>query len=66
MNNYKFNKKVLVSRLVKINTSREIKDFLEKLEEPTVNLNFFKGLLEINNKEFYLGSSSAIKKILEL
>jgi len=66
MNNYKFNKKVSVSRFVKINTSREIKDFLEKLEEPTVNLNFFKGLLEINNKEFYLGSSSAIKKISEL
>jgi len=66
MNNYKFNKKVSVSRLVKINTSQEIKNFLEELEEPTVNLNFFKGLLEINNKEFYLGSSSAIKKILEL
>jgi len=66
MNNYKFNKKVSVSRLVKINTSQEIKNFLEKLEEPTVNLNFFNGLLEINNKEFYLGSSSAIKKILEL
>jgi hypothetical protein len=66
MKNYKFNKKVLRLKLVKINTSQEIKNFLEKLEEPTVNLNFFKGLLEINNKEFYLGSSSAIKKILEL